>query len=250
MLSLIIPTFIAGLLMFFAPCTLPLVPAYLFCISGIPASDLQNPQKKSGTRRKIFMHGLFFVAGFTVVFITMGILAGFLGSVLMFYRFWLETVGGVFIIIFGLFAIGAIKIPFLDAERKFSVPVFFQRWSSLNSFVLGAAFASGWTPCVGPILGSVLLLASTSGTVLTGAALLFVFSLGLSLPLLALAAGIGSAIHILARFSRFAPVISFIGGVFLIILGFLLVMHLTPLLVVYGFRWFDFINYAKFLDYL
>lgn len=238
--SLLIPAFIAGVLTFLAPCTLPLVPGYLAFISG-----------SSQNRWKILLNGLFFMAGFSAVFIIMGTLVGFIGATLLVpYRLWLGRIGGIFVILFGLFMLNVLKIPFLMREKKFKTPALFERGKPINSFILGTAFAFGWTPCVGPILGSVLLLASTSTTALSGALMLAVFSAGLAVPFLLIAIGIGSASRYIKNISKYLNVVSVIGGIFLIFLGILLVSGNMGLLISYGYRIFRFINYDRLLDYL
>lgn len=250
-LSLIIPSFIAGILTFLAPCTLPLVPGYLGFISGTSLEDLKDPTKSSSVRRKIFINGLFFIIGFSAVFIIMGTLVGFVGgSLLAPYRLWLSRIGGIFVVLFGLFMLNVLKLPFLQREFQIKTPALLGRGRTANSFILGSAFAFGWTPCVGPILGSILLLASTSATALQGALLLSVFSLGLAVPFLVIAAGIGSASRYVNNLSRWLNVIFIIGGIFLIFLGILLLTGNIGLLISYGYRLFQFIDYDKLLDYL
>lgn len=249
-LTLIPLAFLAGILMFLAPCTFPLVPGYLSFISGTSLEDLKNPEKAPKAKRKIFLNGVFFMIGFSAVFVVLGTLAGYLGQALVPYRLWLGRIGGALVIIFGLFMMNVLKIPFLAREVKFKPPAFFERGRPLNSLVLGSAFASGWTPCVGPILGSVLLLASDSATALTGALLLSVFSLGMAVPFLAVAAAVGSASRYVAKISRYLDIISFIGGLFLIFIGYLLITNQTVLLISYGYQFFKFINYDALLDYL
>lgn len=244
--SLLIPAFIAGLLTFLAPCTLPLVPAYLGFISGVSSVELG----RSGVRGTVFANGLAFVIGWSVVFILLGTLAGFLGAALVPYRTWLTRIGGGFVILFGLFMLDVIRLPFFARERTIRVPPLFRRGRPLNSLVLGSAFGLGWTPCVGPILGSVLLLASTSATALSGAALLAVFSLGLAVPFLAIALAAGSASRLVSRATPYLRIASIIGGLFLILIGILMLTDNMPLLISYGYRLFRFINYERLLDYL
>lgn len=249
--NLIIPAFIAGLLTFIAPCTLPLIPTYLGFISGASMEDLKDAKKSKQIRLKIFLNGAAFIIGFSFVFITLGTLVAFVGSAfLASYRFWLTKIGGIFVIIFGLFMLNILKIPFLAKEWRPKTPAIFERGKPTNSFVLGSAFAFGWTPCIGPVLGSILFIASTSATALQGASLLSIFSLGLAIPFLLVALGIGSAGHFITKIDRFLNIVSVIGGIFMIILGVLLFTDNMALLIPYIFRIFDFINYDRLLDYL
>lgn len=249
-ISLVIPAFVAGLLTFLAPCTLPLVPAYLGFISGASLSDLKDPARARSVRRKIFLNGLAFVVGWSAVFILLGTLVGLAGAALVPYRIWLSRIGGIFVIIFGLFMLNVLKIPFLAREWQPKIPSMFQRGRPVNSLILGSAFGIGWTPCVGPILGSILLLASTTATALSGAFLLTVFSAGLAIPFLAIALGIGSASRYVERALPFLNIVSVIGGLFLIGLGILLFTGNMALLISYGYRALPFINYVRLLDYL
>jgi cytochrome c-type biogenesis protein len=249
-ISLIIPAFIAGILTFLAPCTLPLVPAYLGFISGTSLDDLKQPEKAKRARIKIFLNGLFFIVGFSTVFILFGTFAGLVGKTLFPYRIWLSRIGGIFVILFGLFMLNVLKFPFLQKEKQIRLPQIFKRGKPTSSFLIGTAFGFGWTPCVGPILGSILLLAATSATVSQGAILLTIFSAGLAIPFLAIAFGIGSAARYIAKFSKLLNVVSIIGGVFLVLLGILLFTNKMALLISYGYRLFDFINYDRLLDYL
>ena len=250
-LSLVISSFIAGILTFLAPCTLPLVPGYLGFIGGASWEDLKDPAKSKRVRWKIFLNGLFFIIGFSAVFIILGTLIGFVGAtVLAPYRILLGRIGGVFVIIFGLFMLNVLKIPFLAREMQVKTPPIFERGKPLNSLILGSAFAFGWTPCVGPILGSILLLASTSATAIEGGVMLTVFSAGLAIPFLLIAIGIGSASRYLAHISRYLNVVSIIGGIFLIFLGILLLTGNISLFISWGYRLFQFINYDRLLDYL
>lgn len=248
--SLIIPAFIAGILTFLAPCTLPLVPGYLGFISGVSVNDLQDPTKAKIARRKIFLNGVLYVIGFSLVFIVLGSLFGLAGAALAQYRIWLSRIGGVFVIFFGLFMMGVFKLPFLNVEKRVGSIKALKPGNPASSLIFGAAFAFGWTPCVGPILGSILTLAAASSTVGQGAFLLAVFSLGLAVPFLIIAASIGSASAYLAKISKYLNVISVIGGVFLVFLGILLLTNKLGVWIAYFYQWFDFINYESLLDYL
>lgn len=248
--SLIIPAFIAGLLTFLAPCTLPLVPGYLGFISEVSLTDLKNLEKARQARFRIFLNGLAFMAGFSLIFIAFGALAGFLGSALAPYRIWLSRLGGIFVILFGLLMLEVLKIPFLTSSKGLPTPIIFERGRPLNSFILGAAFAFGWTPCVGPVLGSILLLASSTTTVFQGAVLLAVFSLGLAVPFLAIAVGISRATAYLTRLAPLLRGISLVGGLLLVFLGILLFTNKMALLISWGYQFFNFINYSQLLNYL
>lgn len=248
--SLIIPAFIAGILTFLAPCTLPLLPAYLGFISGVSLQDLGDPLKARLARRKIFVNGFLFVIGFSFVFILLGSLFGLGGLVFVQYRIWLSRIGGIFILFFGLFMTGVLRPSFLNVEKHVSVLRAFKPGNPISSLIFGATFAFGWTPCVGPILGSILTLAATSATVGQGAFLLAIFSLGLAVPFLIIAASVSSASAYLAALGRYLNAVAVIGGVFLIFLGIVLLTNTLGVWVGYFYQWFDFINYDRLLDYL
>jgi len=248
--ALIISAFVAGFLTFLAPCTLPLVPAYLGFISGVDKDMLADPATARSARRKIFLNGLAFIVGFSVVFIVFGTLAGLVGQALVPYRIWLARIGGGLIVLFGLFMLGIFKIPFLNIEKRLPIFSWLQLGKPSSSFFIGGTFALGWTPCVGPILGSILLLASTSATALQGALLLSVFSMGLAVPFILIALGFSRATTFIDASSRYLTGISAVGGVFLILLGVLLMTDNFGLTIQYGYQLLDFINYDALLDYL
>lgn len=248
-LSLAIPAFIAGLLMFLAPCTLPLVPAYLAFISGVTQRELASTATKERARRQIMVSGVFFVLGFSVVFISFGMLAGFFGAQVGQFRGLLTHIGGVFIIIFGLMMLNLIRLtPFLR-EYRLQAPAIFKPGNPLSAFVIGATFALGWTPCVGPVLASVLLLASSEATVLSGGALLAVFSVGLSIPFLLTAFLYARATYTIAKVQSIANYISVVGGVFLICIGILLLTDNFGLTTVYGYQLFDWLGLSKLFEH-
>jgi cytochrome c-type biogenesis protein len=237
----IIPAFIAGILTFLAPCTLPLVPGYLAFISGT-ASD----------KKKIFLNGLLYVVGFSAVFILFGSLVGLGGALLFQYRSIATQIGGVFVILFGLFLLFpriSVLGPLL-AERHVPFTKNLQPGKPLSSFLFGSAFALGWSPCVGPILGSILTLAAFSGTLAQGAFLLFVFSLGLAVPFLAVALAIGWASTFFAKIEKYLQYVSIAGGVFLIVLGIFMATNNFGLWIAWFYQVFDFINYDALLKYL
>ena len=192
--------------------------------------------------------------GVTIVFVLFGTLAGLLGQSLAPWRIWLTRIGGAFVILFGLYMIGILRIPLLNSllgtERKVKLPFDIKRGNPVGSVALGASFAFGWTPCVGPILGSILLLASTSTTAFQGGFLLFIFSMGLAVPFLLIATGFGALSTKVTKIGKYLRWVEIIGGVFLVALGILLLTNNFSLLVSYGFQLFQFINYDVLLDYL
>ena len=221
-IGFIITSFVAGLLTFLAPCTLPLVPAYLGFISGVDQEALKNPATAKAARRKIFFNGFAFIVGFSLVFIFFGVLAGFAGTALAPYRVWLARVGGVLVILFGLFMLGFFKLPFFQGDKHIPLPKWLTLGKPSSSLFIGGTFALGWTPCVGPILGSILLLAGTSGTALQGGIMLAVFSFGLAVPFLLIALAFSHATTYIEKISKYLKGVSIVGGVFLILLGLLL----------------------------
>lgn len=257
--SLIIPAFISGVLTFLAPCTFPLVPGYLGFISGVSASDLKNPETGKRARWRIFMNGVFYVIGFSTVFIILGTVFSIGGIIFARYRTVLSQIGGIFVIFFGLYLARVFSLPlfdrfplpdFLKSDKQFGIGSAVKPGTPLSSLIFGATFAFGWTPCVGPILGSILLLASTTATIGQGAFLLFVFSLGLAVPFLLIAASVSSASRSIARISKYLNVISVVGGIFLIFLGYLLLTNNFGAWISYFYRTFNFINYDTLLNYL
>lgn len=243
-LPLFVGAFVAGVLMFLAPCTLPIVPGYLAFIAGVPAGQ------EGSARRRIFINALAFVVGFSAIFILLGTFAAGLGALLGPWRQMLGQAAGAIIILFGLTMLGALNIPFLSGEKRIRVP----KWLTLgyphSSFLIGALFALGWSPCIGPILGTILFLASASVTALQGATLLAVFSLGLAMPFLLCAWGIAQAQGVIARAGALTRVLSVVGGVVLIGLGLLMLTNTMGLLIAWGFSIFSGAGYDALLNYL
>ena len=251
--QLIVPAFIAGLLTFLAPCTLPLVPAYLAFISGVSLKDISDGVKYAPARKKIVVSGVLFALGFSVVFIFFGALAGFGGVALAQYRTSITKVGAVIVILFGLYMTGILRLPFLsflEGEHHLSLGKYGKPGKPLSSLLFGMAFAVGWTPCVGPILGSVLTLAASSATVASGAFLLAIFSLGFALPFLMIALTIGSATRYLRALNPFLQALSLVGGIFLIFLGALMFTNSFGEWTAFFYRLFDFIHYDYLLKFL
>ena len=187
--------FSAGLFSFLSPCVLPLVPSYVSYITGLSFEDLTNKTERTDILKTTVFNSLLFILGFSVVFISLGASASYIGKLMVSYQEIIRKVGGVIIIIFGLFIMGILKMNFLQVEKKMHIKS--KPAGYIGSFLVGIGFAAGWTPCVGPILGSILLFASTSGSVATGIKLLTIYSIGLALPLFISALAINSFYPIL-----------------------------------------------------
>ncbi len=172
----------AGLLSFLSPCVLPLVPSYLAFITGVSIEELSSQENVRQVRKKVILSALFFVFGFSIIFIALGASATFIGKFLSQNIRWVEIIGGLFIILMGLHFAGILRLRFLDRER--AVHLEKKPLGLLGTLVVGLAFGAGWTPCVGPILGSILMLAATTQSVVKGVVLLAFYSAGLGLPFL------------------------------------------------------------------
>ncbi|MFH2203312.1 MAG: cytochrome c biogenesis protein CcdA [Elusimicrobiota bacterium] len=205
--------FVAGLASFVSPCVLPLIPVYLATLSGATFDELTSKTP----RRLVLINAGFFILGFSLVFIAMGASASYLGRVLFAYRVWIERLGGIALVLFGLWMVGVLKVGFLHKEGRFH----FDRKPAglLGNVLVGAAFAAGWTPCVGPQLSAILVMAGRSGSVGTGVLLLSIYSLGMALPLFLCALALERAIPLLNRIKPKLPAIERGAGILLILLG-------------------------------
>lgn len=214
--------FSAGLLSFLSPCVLPLIPSYVTFITGLSLDDVQN------ARRTALVHGLLFVLGFTLIFMLLGAGATMLGQALLQHRDVISRVGGVVIIIFGLYLLGVLNIGFMSRERRFHVadkPVGY-----LGTVFVGFAFGAGWTPCLGPILGSILVYTSTQADLVRGLWLLFAYSLGLAVPFVLAAVAIDRFSSFFQRMRKQMVWVSRISGLVMIGIGILLVTNYFTIL--------------------
>lgn len=216
-LSALIIAFIGGLVSFISPCVIPLLPAYLSFLTGLTPEEL----KKKGDISKILVPSLLFVLGFTVVFVALGATASVLGVFLRSYQRIFMIAGGLLVIVFGLFMTGLIKVPWMYGEHRVELSKA-KSFGRFSGFFMGMAFAAGWTPCIGPILGSILTLASTTSSANQGIVLLFVYSLGLAVPFLMVALLFGYFAPYLGFISRYSIVINRVAGVILIVVGILI----------------------------
>lgn len=218
---------IAGLLSFFSPCVLPLVPSYFSFISGVSLDELTQTAS-SLVRRKIIIATLAFVLGFSVIFVVLGASASLLGSTLMTHKGLIRVLGGSLIILLGLYLIGVIRIPLLEFDKRIHLkqkPLHF-----LGAFFIGMAFGAGWSPCIGPILGSILILASNQDTVMQGVGLLICYSAGLALPFLILSMAIHLMLAFIRRTTKILRYINLVAGILLVITGLMLVTDTLRLL--------------------
>ena len=218
----LVVAFVAGLVSFISPCVLPLVPSYLTFITGISLEDVQS------SRRFALLHAFLFVIGFSIVFVTMGVAASALGRLLLVHREWVARVGGVIIILFGLYLVGAFNLPFLGRDTR--VHLRNKPLGYFGTVIVGMAFGAGWSPCLGPILGSILTYAATAGDAGRGAVLLTAYSAGLAVPFLISAVALEELIVFAQRNRARLAWLTKASGVLLIVVGVLLVSgYLTVL---------------------
>lgn len=217
-----------GLLSFLSPCVLPLFPSYLSFVAGVSLEELDGTVVNPRTRRAILLNSLMFILGFSLVFIALGAGATLLGQLLFQQQTSIRRVGGVFVILMGLYVAGWLRIPFLMRERRMELKD--RPAGYLGALVTGIVFAAGWTPCIGPILGSILTLASVTQTASTGILMLAAYSLGLAIPFFVSSLAIHRFLALFDRFKRFLPWVTKGSGVILILLGLLLVSDYFTLL--------------------
>ena len=225
-LPLPLAAFVAGLLSFLSPCVLPLVPGYVSLISGSSVEDLQSPERRM--LRTVMLHSITFVLGFSVVFIALGAAATGVGQLAQEYHSLLSKIAGIVVIIFGLHLTGLLKIKALYADKRLHDVK--GGSSAVGSFAVGFAFAFGWTPCIGPILATILVLAGAQQTVLKGIILLAVYSLGLAVPFLLTSLGVDRFLTFYGRFRRHLHTVEVISGILLIAIGVLIFLNNLKLL--------------------
>ncbi len=211
--------FSAGLLSFVSPCVLPLVPSYLTYITGVSFKELTDVKTTAKLRWVTVSHSLLFIFGFSIIFILMGASASYLGQLLIQYQFWIMKAGGVLIILLGIQFTGVINIPFLQMEKRFELRK--KPLGYVGSFLVGIIFAAGWTPCIGPILSTILIYAGMSQRFTTGILLLSIYSVGLGVPFFLSSLAFNSFLSAFERIKRYMRVITLVSGLFLIGIGIL-----------------------------
>lgn len=252
--DLAIPAFIAGVLMFLAPCTLPLVPGFLAFIGGVSAHGADaHAEPARVLQARLLRNALFYVLGFSTVFVLLGTGFAALGRHgLNGFQSTLQRISGALILLLGLYLARVFDHPrlrFLDRSFHAGFASRLAPGKASSAFLFGATFALGWSPCIGPILGSILLLASSSSTVVQGAVLLSIFSLGLGLPFLLVAALAGKATGAIKHIVRFTPTISRIGGILIALMGFFILSGDLGTWTGFFYRLFRFVPYERLLDY-
>jgi cytochrome c-type biogenesis protein len=210
---------IAGLLSFFSPCILPLIPAYFSFITGLTLDELTLDARE--TRKKVLLSTLAYVCGFSFIFILLGASASFLGSVMAEYAWLIRYAGGGIVIVFGLHLLGIINIKGLNFEKRIHMSE--KPLHLMGTFVIGMAFGAGWSPCIGPLLGSILIVAGNQETIIEGMLLLGVYSAGLALPFILISLFINRLLEIMKRATRVLMYVNKVSGILLITLGVLLI---------------------------
>jgi len=224
----IISAFVAGIISFLSPCVLPLVPGYVSYVAGGTLEDLTNEDGFSRRRMAALTLSGFFVLGFTIIFVALGASASAVGDFLLRYKTEFEYGAGAVIIIFGFYLTGLLRLPYLSREARFISR--FGGGHPLSATILGMAFAFGWTPCIGPVLGSILTLSATSGQAGTGAVLLAIYSLGLGVPFLIAAAFTGAFLRRMQTLRKISKPFQIFAGVIMVLMGIAMITgYLTSL---------------------
>lgn len=214
--------FSAGLLSFLSPCVLPLIPSYVTFITGLSLEDVTK------ARRTALIHSLLFILGFTLIFLALGATATAVGRLLLSQRYWLSRIGGVLVIIFGLYLLGVLNITAFMREKR--VHLHDKPMGYLGSVVVGIAFGAGWSPCIGPILGAILTYTASAADYQRGLALLLAYSMGLAVPFLVAALAVNWFLKMFARLKTQMVWVQRIAGVLLIFVGVLMITNYLTIL--------------------
>ncbi|MDI6803463.1 MAG: cytochrome c biogenesis protein CcdA [Bacteroidota bacterium] len=235
----IFTAFLFGLLSFASPCVLPIIPGYLSFISGLSLDQMQSGNKKENMK-KILTNSVFFVLGFSTVFIALGASATFIGQFLLSNLDIAGKIAGVFLILLGIHLTGIFKLKFLQFEKRIHTNK--KSFGVIGSFLVGLAFAFGWTPCIGPILAGILTIASQQETVYQGIGLLTAYSLGLGIPFLIAALSINAFFSVFHKVKRYFRVIEIVSGGLLVLVGILMVTGSLAVIASYLTRWLPFLG--------
>lgn len=228
--------FIAGLLSFVSPCVLPLVPPYLSFLAGVSLDQLTDENKPAMAARNVVITAIAFVLGFSTVFVALGASASLIGELLIDHFSTLSYVAGALILLLGIHYLGLIRIPLLSREARFQTAS--RPLGLASAYVVGLAFAFGWTPCVGPVLAAILLYAGSEADVTQGAMLLFVYSLGIGLPFVAVAFFAGPFLRLMQKYRRHIGTVEKAIGVLLVITGLLFLTNSMSTIAYLMLEWF------------
>ncbi len=215
--------FLAGLFSFVSPCVLPIIPSYITYITGLSFEDFNQEQNKASVRKLTIIHSLIFIVGFTIVFVALGASATAIGNIFSKYKEAIRIVGGIIVILFGIHITGLINLKFLESEKK--VHLKNKPAGYLGTLLVGITFGAGWTPCIGPILGAILYLAMNMKTVYSGVIMLTAYSLGLGVPFFLSSLAINSFLVYFKKIRKYVKAVTIASGVFLIMIGVLLVSN-------------------------
>ena len=230
----ILLAFSAGLLSFLSPCVLPLVPGYISYLAGTTIEEPSNDKAKFVTLYK----ALEFVLGFSIIFILMGLSITSLGKLLITHKDLFRKIGGTLIVLFGVHTLGILKVKLFYREKRF---LHFNKIKGpFSSIIMGMAFAAGWTPCIGPILSTILIYATSMDSIAKGVLLLVIYSLGLAVPFILTALAIESFTKNIKKFSKYLPFISYISGTLMILIGIMIFTNTLAILSQY----INFINFS------
>lgn len=226
--------FAAGVFSFLSPCVLPLIPSYLSFVSGVSVEEMRGAQALARVRTRVVLNSVAFIAGFSLVFVSLGASASFLGGLFLGYRDFIRLAGGIFVLLVGLYLVGLFKIAALERYLQFDLKD--KPAGYLGSVLVGITFAVAWTPCVGPVLGAVLALAGASGEVGRGIFLLSSYAAGLAMPFFLSALAVNSFFQFSQRFRRYVHAVHVMGGILLIVVGVLLITDYMTFLNAYVLR--------------
>ena len=226
--------FAAGVFSFLSPCVLPLIPSYLSFVSGVSVEEMRGARAAARVRTRVVLNSAAFILGFSLVFVSLGASASFLGGLFLGYRNFIRLMGGAFVVLVGLYLVGLFKIAALERYLRFNLKD--KPAGYLGSVLVGITFAVAWTPCVGPVLGAVLALAGASGEVGRGIFLLSSYAAGLALPFFVSALAVNSFFQFSQSFRGYIHAVHVLGGVLLIIVGVLLITDYMTFLNAYVLR--------------
>jgi cytochrome c-type biogenesis protein len=227
----LLAAFVAGFLSFISPCVLPLIPGYVSFVSGVSLEDMRGDAAVSSARRHVLVTSLFFVLGFSLVFVALGATASVVGRFLFEKQPILAKIAGVLLVIFGLHTMGVFRIPFLETEKRLQSDR--KPAGALGAILVGIAFAFGWSPCIGPILGGILALAASKETVWEGVELLAVYSVGLGIPFLLTSIAINQFFAFSKRIRKHYHAIEMVSGGLLVAIGVLIFTNQFTIIVRY-----------------